>query len=86
MQGQTVADHLEPNLATYSPPDADGSGVADQGPGQTQSAMQTAQQGGVGSRLPNNNLPAGSGGVSEAHSGEEAQQSAGAGRTAKRKS
>ena len=87
MQGrQTAAEHLEPGLATYSPPDADGSRVADQGPGQTQSALQTAQQGGVGSRLPSDSHPAGFRGVSEAHSGEEAQQSAGAGRRAKRKS
>ena len=67
-------------------PDADGSGAADQASGQTRSAFLSAQQGDVNGRLPSDSHPAGSGGVSEAHSGEEARQSASAGRRAKRKS
>ena len=83
---QTAAGHLEPSLATDNPPDSDGSGIADQDPGQTRSAMLSAQHGDMNGRLPSDSHPAGSGGVPEAHSGEEAQQSASAGRRAKRRS
>ena len=63
---QTAAGHLEPSLATDSPPDADGGGAADQDSGQTRSGLQSAQPGDVNGRPPSDSHPIGSGGVVQA--------------------